>query len=57
MMFDRGRRHPSDKPLPSSLPTSPLPLLASDQVLEEDAMYERDFNPHLDLFEDQIFRY
>ena len=35
----------------------PLPLLASDQVLEEDAMYERDFDPHLDLFEDQIFGY
>ena len=35
----------------------PLPLLASDQVLEEDAMYQRDSNPHLDLFEDQIFRY
>ena len=33
------------------------PLLASDQVLEEDAMYERDFDAHLDLFEDQIFRY
>ena len=35
----------------------PLPLFASDQVLEEDAMYQRDFDPRLDLFEDQIFRY
>ena len=33
-----------------------IPLLASDQVLEGDAMYECDFDPHLDLFEDQIFR-
>ena len=38
-------------------PPHPLTLLALDQVLEEHAMYPRDFNSHLDLFEDQIFRY
>ena len=38
-------------------PTPPPPRLRSSAWKSRHVMYLRDFNPHLDLFEDQIFKY